>query len=363
MSMVMESPGSRQLLPVSCDVVVVGAGLSGALAARRLAEEDLTVAVLEAGEVAGGATGHGGGLALLGVPESYVALSAREGEARARHIWEYTRRNLDILTSLAASVGVAVRQVGSLRPVREGGAAEQLQQTVSLLTEAGFSVRLEDATELDMLVGLRTSDDLAFDPVALTQALLAHPHISVQTNTEVKSIEPEGDGLGVWAKRQYLRTRAVVLAGGAHVVHLNHTLAQGMKVWPVQAVACSCSEAVPIPLVLSEGRVLLQDWDGRQQLTAWSDSPAEEPGSLLAQTAEWFCPQATMREHYSGWFVQSRDGLPLVGELPGLPRVYAVSGLGPWGMSWVFVAVEQLLALMLHNEDPGLLSLKRVWES
>jgi len=247
--------------------------------------------------------------------------------------------------------------------VREAAAAEQLQQSAALLTEAGFSVRLEDATELDMLVGLRTSEDLAFDPVALTQTLLAHPHISVQTDTEVKSIEPEGDELGVWARRQYLRTRAVVLAGGAHVVHLNHTLAQGVQVWPVQTVGCVCAEAVPIPLVLSEGRVLLQDWEGRQQLTAWSASPAEGPGSLLAQTAEWFCPQATMLERYSGWFVQSRDGLPLVGELPGLPRVYAVSGLGPWGMSWVFVAVEQLLALMLHDEDPGLLSLKRVWES
>ncbi len=59
-------------MPVDrCDVVVVGAGIVGAAVAARLARQGLQVAVLEAQQVAGGATGRSAGMVLTGLPGNY----------------------------------------------------------------------------------------------------------------------------------------------------------------------------------------------------------------------------------------------------------------------------------------------------
>jgi len=49
-----------------------------------------------------------------------------------------------------------------------------------------------------------------------------------------------------------------------------------------------------------------------------------------------------------------------VGRLPHLPQVYFAVGFGGRGLAWAFVAAEQLVELMLHDTNPGLLSAARL---
>ncbi len=348
-----------------CDVVVVGAGLAGALVARRLAEEHLTVAVMEATPTVGGTGGRGAGLALLGTPELYTTLVQRLGPAGAAEIWALTRQNLALLTATADKMGQKVRRVGSFRPVGSAAEADQLQRSAALLEKAGYAVTLDDATEQGFMVGLRTEDDLAFDPTALAQALLAHPGIVLHREAEVQEINPHPGApsrLDVWARKQYLWTERVVLAGGAHVVHLSHSLGQQIIPLLMRSVDCPAPEPLTVPLVLEGGQVTLQQVADHWRLVAWSNNTDHHDGSmeLLARVATQFCPQARILARTSGWTTLTPDRRPVVGELSDLPGVYTVSGLGPWGLSWLFVAVEQLAELLLHQRQPtGLLDLAR----
>jgi glycine/D-amino acid oxidase-like deaminating enzyme len=65
------------------DVAVVGGGFTGLSAALALAKRGLTVAVLEAGRIAGQASGRNGGHCNTGVAQDYAALSAKLGKERA----------------------------------------------------------------------------------------------------------------------------------------------------------------------------------------------------------------------------------------------------------------------------------------
>lgn len=344
------------LMPPSCDVVVIGAGLAGALAARQLAQQNLSIVVLEAGDVA---AGNGAELALLGAPEFYAALEEQRGSAFAAEVWDLSAHNLELLAATAQSLGLATSAVGSFRLIGVSAEAALVQRSVQRLTHQGFNVALEDAMELGYLIGLQTHDDLAFDPAEMTRRLLAHGRITVRTRTEVQQLAPDADGVAVRAKRHYLRAKAVVIAAGAFTARLCPSLSADLVMLPVQTVECRVSETLSAPLVLDEGRVLVQDWGDFWRLSAWAENADAETWPVLEKYGEQFCPQAVVTRRYTRWVGRSRDGLPLVGHLAEAPYIYTLAGLGPWGLSWAFVATQRLLGLMLHDEDPGLFDVRR----
>ncbi len=352
-----------QPMPTLCDLVVVGAGLAGSLVARRMAEEGLRVVVLEARHEVGGISARGSGLALLGTPEPYTELVERVGREAAVQIWGLTQRNLALLHSQAEQLGVAVQRVGSFRPAWGSASAMALQKSVTLLSADGFAASLENATELGMSVGLQTQDDLLFDPLVLIEAALEHPRITVQTAAEVKDLEQHGEVWDVWTGDLFVRTKSLVLAGGGQIVHLNTGLTAYLSTRPLQVIkGVADAQELSHPLILEKGQVLALTAGSQWQLSACSSSPESDTWTLLTQTAEQFCPEIRGVERYTGCVAQSADGLPVIGALPQAPNMYTLGGLGPWGMSWVFVTVEQLVAMLLHGSDLGLLDIARFAE-
>jgi glycine/D-amino acid oxidase-like deaminating enzyme len=81
--------GARE--PLECvsrvDVAIVGGGFTGLSAALALARRGASVAVLEAGRVAGEASGRNGGHCSNGVAHDYGGLVARFGDAKAREMY------------------------------------------------------------------------------------------------------------------------------------------------------------------------------------------------------------------------------------------------------------------------------------
>ena len=348
-------------IPITGDVAVIGAGLAGALMAHELAEAHLQVVVLEAKKVAAGATGRGDRVAFLGTPEPYVKLASRVGEEKARRIWEATVENLAEAQKLLEATGIAYRRCGSLRLATSTEEAYALQRSAEALSALGIEAEIEDATDQGFVAALRTQDDLLFDPVVLTERLLDHPNITVQDRTEVKSLESRGEDILIWAQGAYMRSRAVVIAAGAYAVHLHPYFAQHLHVMPIQAANC-LAEALPDePIVWREGHLTLQPSpDGRpHRLVAWVRGVDDAVWPLLGEGARLFCPQATLGQVWAAWLAEGEDGLPLVGELPEERGLYALVGLGGWGLSWAFTAARRLASLMIDGNPPSLLDIGR----
>ena len=346
------------------DVVVIGAGLTGALIARQLAQEALNVAVLEASESPGGIASRGVGLALLGTPTPYATLQDEFGAEQASEIWHLTQENLQLLDETLQQFEQEGRRVGSFRPISSSAEVSNLQQSAAQLEAEGYEVDIDDATELGYLVALVTQDDIVFDPQRMIEALLIHPNITVETQTEVQGIHlPESatEPLTIWARKRYLWAKGVVLAGGAHAVRLSKFLGSIVHPLRITSVDLRNSETLFTPLVLEHGSSVIRASEGRWRLVGW-DPIDQSPLQHLTEIAQQLCPNAPVIGRRSAWVAQSEDGLPVVGELPDLPGVYAASGLGPWGLSWAFVAAQRLVELMIHNADPGLLAFDRLSE-
>ncbi len=345
------------------DSVVVGAGLTGALVAHHLAAASQSVAVLEARCAPGSTAAKGAGIAFLGTPEPYAALQARLGADEGRQIWKLTRRNLDMLKTTLQSVHQQATPVGSLRIAADTSEATLLQESAILLRQDLYAAEIDDATDFGYQVGLRTAEDLAFDPEALTAALLDHPNITVEYETEVQAIRPaqrpaESAPLSIWARKHYLHATNVILAGGAYAARLCPSLAGIVKPLTMHAIDLRNAAALPTPLILNQGHIVVQAHGANWRMVGWSGT-GEDILPVMAAVAQQLCPDAPVAARHSWWTAQSLDGLPVVGEAPDMPNMYIVNGLGTYGWSWVCIAVDRLIGALLHNEKIGRLALDR----
>ena len=87
---------------VRCDVCVIGAGITGTTAALELAEKGFNVVLLEARQVAWGASGRSGGQAIIGYNKGIDAIRKMVGADDAQKLWELNVESRDHLKETVA---------------------------------------------------------------------------------------------------------------------------------------------------------------------------------------------------------------------------------------------------------------------
>mgnify|MGYP000055763866 CR=1 FL=1 len=83
---------------LSCDVCVIGAGITGASAALHLAEQGYNVVVLEGRQVGWGASGRSGGQAIIGYNEGIREIAKMVGKEDAFKLWDMALESKTLLT-------------------------------------------------------------------------------------------------------------------------------------------------------------------------------------------------------------------------------------------------------------------------
>ncbi|AJW95706.1 NAD(P)/FAD-dependent oxidoreductase [Burkholderia gladioli] len=91
---------SRELPGGSCDVLVVGAGITGSAAALALARKGASVVVCEAGTVGQAASGRNGGMCNNGFAQDYASLSRRLGTELANRLYLAFDAGVDMVERL-----------------------------------------------------------------------------------------------------------------------------------------------------------------------------------------------------------------------------------------------------------------------
>jgi len=143
-------------LPARADVVVVGAGLTGLAAARRLAMAGADVVVIDAGRVGGEASGRNGGQCNNGIAGDLGALAARFGMDRARALYRAFDAAVDRVEAITVEEAIACDFVrnGKLKLADKPEHAHKLARTAELLgREVEPDLRLIDRADLIQEIG------------------------------------------------------------------------------------------------------------------------------------------------------------------------------------------------------------------
>jgi glycine/D-amino acid oxidase-like deaminating enzyme len=357
-------------------VAIVGGGLAGLAVALSLAERGVPSVVLEAGEIAGGASGRSGGMVSAGFTRGTLALERAYGTAAARALHGPSQDALATIRARVARHGIRAGIVdGVLVAAMLHDAAALAQEAAALGARFGMRLEVVDqgwmrahyATEA-YRAGLLDLDGFHLDPLALARGYAraaASLGATIAARTPVTGLARRGQGWRVATRAGHVDALHVVIAtsayGDALVARLRRALLPVVTyVIVTEPLGARLEALVKAPYAvyddrfatgywrpLADGRLL---WGGRLGL---AERPRGLAGLMRKDLAAIFpvLAEVPLAAAWSGRMGFARHKMPLLGRLA--PGLWVSSAYGGHGLNGTTMGGE-LIARAILDADPAI---------
>lgn len=349
-------------LPVEgrVDVAVVGGGFTGLSAARRLAKKGVAVAVLEAGRVAGEASGRNGGHCNNGLAHDYGSVKARFGQERAVEMYRAFDAGVDLVEAIAREEGIDCDFVrsGKLKLAAKPAHFDKMRAAQALLArDVDADTEIIAPGDLGNEVGTgryaggllyRRSANLHMGRFGVGLAEAANrAGARIHTHTPVTAITREAGGFRLDTPKGKLRAGEVLLATGAsqngpfgwfrrRIVPVGSFIIVTEPLGENRARAimpgrrtCTTTQNIGNYFRLTADNRLI--FGGRARFAMSSPTSDLKSGAILERTlAEVFPQIAGCRIDYcwGGLVDMTQDRLPRAGSHEGMHFAFGYSGHG-----------------------------------
>jgi len=192
-------------LPAETDVVIIGGGYTGMMAAARLAWRGRSVTVLERNALGWGASSRNGGIVLPGFKTGPSSLLKRYGDD-GRHLYQATLDAMALVeeTIRANQIDCQYAQTGQLYLSHKPALVRHLDEEAHILSQqfglaAWVIPRVELASEISSSLyysGLLVERSGGLHPQNILPALRGWPAIAGRTSTTTHRPPPSSAGIG-----------------------------------------------------------------------------------------------------------------------------------------------------------------------
>ena len=370
----------RRDLPenVTCDALIVGAGITGSLVAERLTRQGLDVIIVDR-ELAGrGSTVASTSMLLWEIDRPLRELSELYGFERASRAYRASLDAVAGLKSLVWRLGIAcdMRDKHSLYLAAD-------ESSNSLLEEHRCRARaglpgdfLDHAALLDRFgftrAGAIVSPGAAdADPLKLAHGLLRTSLARGARLFEADAVTFDAAGRAVnvgLANDREIEARSVILATGyvmpdivcsnVHAVSSSWAIAtrpQPQNIWHDGTLIWEDADEYLYARTTQAGRIIIGGEDSTEIVEPEArDRLIPEKSRVLARrlAALWPAAEPDIEFRWAGTFDTTQDGLPLIGPVPGAKGVYAAYGYGGNGITFSFLAARLIGDLIAGKSSP-----------
>lgn len=367
-----DRPGTRRPRlerDLTVDAVVVGAGVTGLCAALRLARAGRGVVVLERLRVGEGATAMTSGHVTALLDQSWFEIEDKHGAEVAATVWDAAR---EAVARVEAHCAASADDLGFARVPQylwaaTEGQREDVRREYEALVRRGARVELPGRTPLPFEVrsALVVPDQARVHPQRYLASLAQRCEeagVLIYEDTAAVGVE-DGDPCVV-----HTAAGAVVRAGRALLA--THTpltrFALQARCAPYTSYVVAFPAEAPPDLLATDRsdpyyyvrtlREAARSWwivGGCDHRTGQGGDTRERFESLLRWCAARFDVRPEdVRHRWSAQVIETLDGLPFIGKVPGKDRMLLATGFGGTGLTWGTLGGEMMADAAMEVATP-----------
>ncbi|MEO8589141.1 MAG: FAD-dependent oxidoreductase [Flavobacteriales bacterium] len=361
-----------------CDVLIIGAGITGALCARACVEAGLGTVVLDGRSIGTGSTGASTALLQYEIDTPLHELAGAIGLDAAVRGYRLCAEAVEELATMGVELGVeGTRRLPSLQFASERRHATGLREEHALRVKHGFRVDLMDARELHALFGLHKAAALMshtaaeIDPYGFTHAVLQdviRRGGRVFDRSAMENHARSGDRSVVrTATGITVRAEHLIMATGYEsqqylakpVASLNSTYAVASQrierdiMWHRDCLIWETAQPYLYLRTTPDRRVIIGGLDAPFKNAKRRDALLDSKTQKLVVCFHELFPDIPFEPEFSwcGTFGSSKDGLPFI-DRDERTGAWFVIGMGGNGITFSQVGARMVRDALLGKVDP-----------
>ncbi len=374
---------------VTCEVVVLGAGITGALAAHHLTREGLNVVVVDRRDAGQGSTCASTALLQYEIDTPLSQLIEIFGRKDAERAYMVCHESIDKIEQLVRDVRAdcGFQRRKSVYLATRARDVKLLQAEWQARRDAGIVVTFWDQKEIEARfsfsrpAALVSEQAAEVDAYRLVHALLAHAAAQgarIFDRTVIDQQESTKDGVRLVTDRGYvIQAQHAVFATGYEVgeflpksvASLKSTFAfatEPLTEFPGWWERCLLWETARPYLYLrttEDGRAIVGGEDDPFRNPERRDRLLTKKAARLEELFRAMFPKMDMEVacSWAGTFAETKDGLAYIGTVRQMPRCYFALGFGGNGITYSLVAAEIIRDALIgrNNSDARLFRFDR----
>jgi len=387
-----EPPNERLGADISCDVLVIGSGVTGAMVALHLVEAGLDVVVVDKRAAASGSTPASTALIQYDIDVPLVELHNLIGRSKAERAYKATRKAIEDIKLL-----VLKHELDCAFSLRPGLYLASLKSDVELLkkeSEARARLGIEasylDNKALSKIFNISrpgaiySKIEYELNPCLLTYQLLARAlnlGARLFTKTEVQLEKEKSQSIKVSTRAGHkIKCGDIVIASGYETPEIFPALRKLCSLHSTYAIATQPVE----PSSLWNERALI--WEhaapylyarctpDNRIIAGGEDEEFADPDSrdklipaksnLILEKLRQLFPETELKIGYqwAGTFAETDDGLPIIGIPDTKTRCHFALGYGGNGITYSLLAAQIIRDRIqgVPNEVASLFSFERI---
>lgn len=374
-----------------CQVLVIGAGITGALVAFELISRGIDTVVVDRRDAASGSTAASSALLLYALDTELVELIQLAGEDAAVRAYRLGVEAVDKIAAISATVGDpgCFERRPSLYLASVPAHRDRLRAEYEARARCGFAVdyiseaELRNSTAFDAFGAIRSMGDAALDPLRFTAAVFRYCEqrgLRVYDRTEVTKLDLASRPCRLrTGDSKFIKADQVVFAAGYEMPELlpcefgelatSYVFVtepiSSFEGWPERALIWETARPYLYIRPTEDGRAIVggEDSPGAEDhAKSWLK---ERAIARLSRRVSRMFPKLELEiaHSWAGTFGVSRDGLPMIGTLPRLPHSFVAAGYGGNGITFASTAADIIADLITgrDNSDAMLFQLNRPW--